>query len=140
MKVLFISVNTASVNMPTLPLGLACVATATSRAGHQVKLIDLIEEKDLRGVIRETITTFRPDSIGIAVRNIDDQCMVDTHFLLDQVKAVIDFCRSSTAVPIILGGAGYSMFPESALVYLGADMGIKGEGEFKNLLITYERQ
>ena len=115
--------------MPTLPLGLACVATATRRAGHQVKLIDLIEEKDLRGVIRETITTFRPDSIGIAVRNIDDQCMVDTQFLLDQVKEVINCCRSSTDAPIILGGAGYSMYPESALVYLGADMGIKGEGE-----------
>ncbi len=115
--------------MPTLPLGLACVATATRRAGHHVKLIDLIENNDLRGVIRETITTFRPDSIGIAVRNIDDQCMVDTQFLLDQVKEVITCCRSSTDAPIILGGAGYSMYPESALVYLGADMGIKGEGE-----------
>jgi radical SAM superfamily enzyme YgiQ (UPF0313 family) len=31
--------------------------------------------------------------------------------------------------PIILGGAGYSIFPDSALRYLGADMGIQGEGE-----------
>ena len=30
---------------------------------------------------------------------------------------------------IILGGAGYSIFPQSALDYLGADMGIRGEGE-----------
>ena len=114
--------------MPTLPLGLACVATATRRAGHQVKLLDLTAKKDLRGVIRETITTFRPDTIGIGVRNIDDQCMIDTHFLIGQVKEVINCCRSSTAAPIILGGAGYSMYPESALAYLGADMGIKGEG------------
>jgi radical SAM superfamily enzyme YgiQ (UPF0313 family) len=55
--------------------------------------------------------------------------MVDTQFLLDQVKEVINCCRSSIAAPIILGGAGYSMYPESSLVYLGADMGIKGEGE-----------
>ena len=29
--------------------------------------------------------------------------------------------------PIILGGAGYSIFPESALRYLGADMGIRAK-------------
>ena len=38
-------------------------------------------------------------------------------------------CRSLTSAPIVLGGAGYSIFPRSALAYLGADMGIKGEGE-----------
>ena len=31
--------------------------------------------------------------------------------------------------PIVLGGAGYSMFPESALAYLDADYGVAGEGE-----------
>jgi radical SAM superfamily enzyme YgiQ (UPF0313 family) len=30
---------------------------------------------------------------------------------------------------LVLGGAGYSIFPESVLAYLGADMGIRGEGE-----------
>lgn len=128
MRVLFISVNT-EINMPTLPLGLACVATATQRAGHQVKLVDLSSKKDSREVIRKTIEAFHPDTIGISVRNIDDQSMVDTQFLLDQVKGVVTDCRDNTEVPIILGGAGYSMYPESTLAYLEADMGIKGEGE-----------
>jgi len=128
MRVLFISVNTES-NMPTLPLGLACVATATQRAGHQVKLVDLSSKKDSSEVIRESTEAFHPDIIGISVRNIDDQSMVDTQFLLDQVKGVVTDCRDNTEVPIILGGAGYSMYPESTLAYLEADMGIKGEGE-----------
>ena len=128
MRVLFISVNT-EINMPTLPLGLACVATATQRAGHQVKLVDLSSKKDSSEVIRESTEAFHPDIIGISVRNIDDQSMVDTQFLLDQVKGVVTDCRDTTEVPIILGGAGYSMYPESTLAYLEADMGIKGEGE-----------
>jgi radical SAM superfamily enzyme YgiQ (UPF0313 family) len=128
MRVLFISVNT-EINMPTLPLGLACVATATQRAGHQVKLVDLSSKKDSSEVIRESTEAFHPDIIGISVRNIDDQSMVDTQFLLDQAKGVVTDCRDNTEVPIILGGAGYSMYPESTLAYLEADMGIKGEGE-----------
>ena len=128
MRVLFISVDT-EINMPTLPLGLACVATATQRAGHQVKLVNLLSKKDSSEVIRESTEAFQPDIIGISVRNIDDQSMVDTQFLLDQVKGVVTDCRDNTEVPIILGGAGYSMYPESTLAYLEADMGIKGEGE-----------
>ncbi|MEN6624458.1 MAG: radical SAM protein, partial [Smithella sp.] len=38
--------------------------------------------------------------------------------------------RDLSRAPIVLGGAGYSIFPESALDYLEADMGIQGEGEF----------
>jgi radical SAM superfamily enzyme YgiQ (UPF0313 family) len=49
--------------------------------------------------------------------------------LLEQVKEVISDCQSLSDAPIVLGGAGYSVFPESALAYLGADMGIQGEGE-----------
>jgi radical SAM superfamily enzyme YgiQ (UPF0313 family) len=128
MRVLFISVTT-EINMPTLPLGLACVATATQRAGHQVKLLDLSSKKDSNEVIRESTEVFHPDTIGISVRNIDDQSMVDTQFLLDQVKGVVTDCRDTTEAPIVLGGAGYSMYPESTLAYLEADMGIKGEGE-----------
>ncbi|NIR14328.1 MAG: B12-binding domain-containing radical SAM protein, partial [Desulfobacterales bacterium] len=48
---------------------------------------------------------------------------------MEQVKDVVASCRSFSDAPIVLGGAGYSMYPESALEYLGADMGIQGEGE-----------
>jgi radical SAM superfamily enzyme YgiQ (UPF0313 family) len=67
--------------------------------------------------------------------------MENPRFLLDQVKKVVTDCRNFSDVPIILGGAGYSIFPESALNYLEADMGIQGEGEmsFPLLLDRIER-
>jgi radical SAM superfamily enzyme YgiQ (UPF0313 family) len=85
--------------------------------------------EDNRRTVKKAISTFRPDIIGISVRNIDDQNMERPRFLLDQVKRVVEQCRCFSNVPIVLGGAGYSIFPESALEYLGADMGIQGEGE-----------
>jgi radical SAM superfamily enzyme YgiQ (UPF0313 family) len=115
--------------MPTLPLGLACVAAATQDAGNEVALLNLMFEGDPTLGIRTSIEDFRPNVIGISVRNIDDQNMLHPQFLLAPVKEIVASCRSLSDAPIILGGAGYSIFPESALRYLGADMGIQGEGE-----------
>ena len=141
MKVLLISANTEKINMPTLPLGLACVAAATRRARHDVVMVDLMAERDAPSVLKEAIEGFRPDLIGISVRNIDDQNMENPRFLLDPVKDIVAGCRSLSDATIILGGAGYSIFPESALDFLGADMGIQGEGEatFSDLMERMER-
>ena len=129
MRVLFLAVNRETITMPTLPLGLACVATATERAGHQVKLVNLTSEAGSDQFLGKVIRSFCPDVIAVSVRNIDDQGMAATRFLLDQVRDVVMYCRTSTKAPLIVGGAGYSMYPESVLAYLKADMGIKGEGE-----------
>jgi radical SAM superfamily enzyme YgiQ (UPF0313 family) len=129
MRVLLISANTETISMPVLPLGIACVAAATQNAGHEVALLNLMFEGEPRLGIKNSIEDFRPNVIGISVRNIDDQNMLHSQFLLAPVREIVTTCRSSSDAPIILGGAGYSIFPESALLYLGADMGIQGEGE-----------
>ena len=122
--------------MLTWPLGLACVAAATQKAGHEVKLLDLMEANDPNATLAEAIHEFNPDVIGISVRNIDDQSMENTQFLLDDVREAVAVCRSLSKAPIVLGGAGYSIFPESSLEYLGADMGIQGEGEKSFIELT----
>ncbi|PJC71539.1 MAG: B12-binding domain-containing radical SAM protein [Syntrophobacterales bacterium CG_4_8_14_3_um_filter_58_8] len=128
MKVLLISANTEKINLLPLPLGLSCVAAATQSAGHEAMVLDLMAEGDSESLIRTAIASFGPDVIGISIRNIDDQAR-DGRFLLDQVRCVVQNCRCLSAAPIVLGGAGYSIFSESALTYLSADMGIQGEGE-----------
>lgn len=129
MKVLLISANMETMNMPPLPLGLACVAAAIGRAGHDVALINLMFEEDADRAVRGSLEGFRPDVIGVSVRNIDDQTMEHPRFFLAPVREVVAGCRSVCRAPVILGGAGYSIYPESALRYLGADMGVQGEGE-----------
>jgi len=141
MRVLFVSANTEKINMPALPLGLACVAAATQKTGHHVAMVDLMTEKDTASVLKEALEGFRPDLIGLSVRNIDDQSMEHPRFLLGPVKEIVAGCRSLSGAMIVLGGAGYSLFPEGALSFLGADMGIQGEGEviFPDLIERIEQ-
>jgi radical SAM superfamily enzyme YgiQ (UPF0313 family) len=138
MKVLLISANTEQINMPVLPLGMAQVAAAAQTAGHDVNTVNLMMAGDICGLVKSTIESYQPDVIGISVRNIDDQIMENPNFLLDPVKEVVSECRNITGAPIVLGGAGYSIFPLSALDYLKADMGIRGEGE-KSFVMLLER-
>jgi radical SAM superfamily enzyme YgiQ (UPF0313 family) len=129
MRVLLISANTERINLPTFPFGLACVAQATRDRGHDVEWLDLMAEANPEELVTRTLERFQPQAIGLSVRNIDDQNMAYPRFLLDQARAVVKFCRRVSESPIVLGGAGYSLFPMSAMEYLGADMGIQGEGE-----------
>ena len=129
MKTLLISANTEQVNMAVMPLGLGCVAEAAQNAGHEVRLLDLMFEPDPLGALKTALAAFQPECIGISVRNIDDQSMDAPRFLLKEVKEVIRVCRECSPAPIVLGGAGFTLFPESTLAWLGADMGIAGEGE-----------
>ncbi|MGM0452244.1 MAG: B12-binding domain-containing radical SAM protein [Thermodesulfobacteriota bacterium] len=130
MRVLMVSANTEQLNMPVLPVGMACVAAAIEHAGHEIRVVNLMRPEHVEKSLAPAIAEFAPDVIGISVRNIDDQNMQAPNFLLSQVKPVIAECRSLADAPIVLGGPGYSIFPESALAYLGADYGIQGEGEW----------
>jgi radical SAM superfamily enzyme YgiQ (UPF0313 family) len=129
MRVLLISSNTEQFTMPVLPMGLAGVAAAAEQAGHEIRLVSLLPHDDVHHLIKEAVQDFKPELIGISVRNIDDQCRENPRFLLEPVKEVVDSCRAFSSAPVVVGGAGYTIFPQRALEYLGADMGIRGEGE-----------
>lgn len=129
MKVLLISANTETINMPVLPLGLAYIAAAAESQGHTVKMLNLMMQTDSQKALHEAIVENNPEIIGISVRNIDDQKMENPRFLLGSVKEVVAQCRKLSHATIILGGAGFSIFPQATLDFLGADIGIQGEGE-----------
>ena len=129
MKVLLISANTEQINMPVLPLGLAYVAAAIDTQGHTVKMLNLMMQTDAQKALHEALVDFNPDIIGISVRNVDDQKMENPRFLLGPVKEVVAQCRKLSHATIVLGGAGFSIFPQAALEFLEADIGIQGEGE-----------
>src|SRR5208283_3095716 len=110
MRALLISANTEQLQMPVLPMGLACVAAAAEHAGHEVKLLNLMTKDDFQELLENAVLGFQPDLVGVSVRNIDDQNMNSPRFLLEAVKNVVSACRRLTSAPIVLGGAGYSIF------------------------------
>jgi radical SAM superfamily enzyme YgiQ (UPF0313 family) len=141
MNVLLISANTESTDMIPLPLGLNCVAVAARNAGHDVHVLDLMNAADHGERIRQSVHRCRPGLIGISVRNVDNQRMSETKFLLEPVRGIVERCRAASDAVIVVGGAGFSIFPDAVLRYLKADMGICGEGEvaFTALLEAMEQ-
>ncbi|MDI6796209.1 MAG: radical SAM protein [Desulfatibacillaceae bacterium] len=142
MKVLAVYVVTENINMPVLPVGLASVAAAARTEGHRVEVLHLDSQKSHKEALKDAITRLQPDLIAFSVRNIDDQNATNPSFLLKPVQDAIGFCREYTDAPIVLGGAGYTMYPRPALLWLGADFGIAGDGEapFVEMLARLERR
>jgi radical SAM superfamily enzyme YgiQ (UPF0313 family) len=128
-RVLIISANTEKLNMPVLAIGPAIVCAAARQAGHEVTLLDLMSEPEPVGAVHRAVATARPEVIGVSVRNIDDQDMVEPSFLMEKVRPAVEACRASSQAPIVLGGPGYSIFPDAALTYLDADYGLRGDGD-----------
>ena len=67
--------------------------------------------------------------------------MLEPRFLLEPVRDIIAHCREAATVPIVVGSAGFSIFPHAVLRYLKGDLGMCGEGEgaFVALLTALEQ-
>jgi radical SAM superfamily enzyme YgiQ (UPF0313 family) len=126
MKVLLISANTLTTPYPVYPLGLDYVAAALAPS-HSVRIADM-NSSDMEA-LGEMIADFRPEAIGISLRNIDNTDTTDPQGFLAGYQRLIQFVRGRTQAAVILGGAGFSIFPEKLMALLGADFGIAGEGE-----------
>lgn len=130
MKVLIISANNEKNNYGTvLPFGAYCVYANTKKAGLDVDFLDLLDCPNPIIAIKDTIKHSKPDYIGISIRNIDNQDMEKPIFYLTNIRDYINSIKETTSSVIILGGAGFSIFPKECLDYLDVNLGIVGEGE-----------
>jgi radical SAM superfamily enzyme YgiQ (UPF0313 family) len=126
MNVLLISANTVTAPYPVYPLGLDYVAAALTPR-HRVKIADM-NLMDL-GALAQQIDDFNPGAVGISLRNIDNTDTTDPRGFIPGYRDLVRMVRNHTNSPIVLGGAGFSIFPDKILAALAADYGIVGEGE-----------
>ena len=127
MRVLLLSANTFQDPHPVYPLGLDYVARAVSDA-HEVRILDanlLAGQDDLLA----NLSGFAPDAVGISLRNVDNASAQATRVFLEEARSLVRSVRRATHASVILGGSGFSLFPQRLLEELGADYGIVGEGE-----------
>ncbi len=133
--------NRLDVPFPVYPLGLDYVAGALP-ARHRARILDLCtvpigqEEPPLREALRD----FAPGAVGLSIRNIDNTDVAELKSFLGDMRAAVAAIRRVTGAPIILGGAGYTLFPGELLEALGADYGIVGEGERLGYLLDLLEQ
>ncbi len=133
-NVLLLGCNLATSPYPVFPLGLAHIAGALHGRGHNVRQADIqssgLPLEDLLTTLVHGKDSFSPDLIGISIRNIDN---VDFHeqeqWFIGQARDIVTTVKRHFKVPVIAGGAGFSLMAEDILQYIGADFGIVGEGE-----------
>jgi radical SAM superfamily enzyme YgiQ (UPF0313 family) len=131
-QVLLISANREFMPYPVFPLGVAYVESTLAQAGHETRVFDVnCHEADAApSALAATVERFRPDVVGVSVRNIDNLTYPTSVSYLGDIRVLIETCRcAAPCAPIVLGGAGYSLFPVEALESLGADIGMTGEAE-----------
>jgi lipid biosynthesis B12-binding/radical SAM protein len=130
-RIFLVSSNTIVDPYPVYPVGMAIIASALTKAGHEVCQFDFLAEEKSDACLRKAIHDFEPHYVGISIRNIDaaDHCLVGHDWYLSTDLGLVKAIRETTAAPVILGGSGFSVMPDEILSYLGGDYGITGEGE-----------
>jgi len=111
------------------PIGLELLADGLARRGYKPILLDLAWERAPIKAIRRALGRDKPIAVGIGVRNLDDCYFASRAFLLPPLRRYVQAVREVSDCPVVLCGVGFSVAPGAALSYLGADYGIRGDGE-----------
>ncbi|NPU83541.1 MAG: radical SAM protein [Syntrophaceae bacterium] len=132
MNVLLVSFNRLTAPYPVYPLGLDYVAGSV-RDRHDVRIVDLATSSP-EGLLEE-IRRFAPAVVGISIRNIDNTDASAPRAFVEDYREIASEIRSVFPGPLVLGGSGFTIFPDELMSRLGADYGILGEGERFRLLL-----
>lgn len=125
-RILLISANRCAIPERVFPLGLTHLQSALRDAGYECLWFDLLDQET---ELNQVIDAFRPDFVGISLRNIDDVTISSQQTYFTDLHSICSVIRRQKATRIILGGSGFTLFPVELLEYSGADYGIVGEGE-----------
>jgi radical SAM superfamily enzyme YgiQ (UPF0313 family) len=114
MRLLLVQTYLGRKEKPVFPLGLAYLAAACE--DHEVQVLDQNVEEDPWGSLQERIGSVQPEVIGFSLRNIDTTQFRDPYLYYPALVRAVGVARScSPEVPIVIGGPGFSMFPEQVM-------------------------
>lgn len=144
-KVLFIYANPLSPGKRHLPYGLLWLRQNLHDC--EVKIIDaFLEYADPVKETARLINEFKPDLIGLGIRNLDSQTSMEiaqadfippdgsfrTIYCMPAVLSLVGAIKGAVAgrdVPILAGGGGFQAAPRAILRHLGLTYGVVGPGE-----------
>jgi radical SAM superfamily enzyme YgiQ (UPF0313 family) len=130
MRVLLVSPNVESLPDPVFPLGLAYIMSALKKNGIHCQALDLCFVEDYEAAIEHVLDSFQPHVVCLSLRNLDNVSYPNYTSYLPFYRQVVQTIKRQNQAPVVLGGSGFTLVPESILEFTGADFGIVGEGEF----------
>ena len=74
------------------------------------------------------VRDFKPDLVGLSLRNLDNGSYLDPQWALPVTKEVTERVRSASDAVIVCGGPAFSILPEACFGYVEPDLGIAGDG------------
>ncbi|MBL7189388.1 MAG: cobalamin-dependent protein [Phycisphaerae bacterium] len=111
------------------PIGVDYVAGSAKQAGLDTEVLDLCFEDDPVEAMSRHFRDRSSELVGISFRNTDDCFWPSADWFVPRLKDTIETIRNMTDAPVVIGGVGYSIFPEQILEHTSVDFGICGDGE-----------
>ncbi len=130
LKVLIFAVNREKFPDPVFPTGASYIAESVKKAGYETVIFDACFSEDVYKDLRETLIKEKPEVVGFSIRNVDNISFPIAENYLPYYKDCMKIARENSNATVVVGGSGFSIFPELYMEELKADFGIKGEGEF----------
>ena len=132
MRILLVATNrqdrmNSRMNAQPMPIGLAYIAGHLDHERHEVKVVDLMFADDYLAEIQGIVEDFRPDVIGISLRNLSNHSYLNTQWALPITRDVIDRIREHSSAKIIVGGPAFSLLPKQCYEFLKPDLGVAGD-------------
>ena len=126
MRVLLVQAYVADRDILVYPLGLACLVACLG--AHEVRTLDLNVYADPFGELSRVLADFHPEAAGVSLRNLDSPFTKVSYYA--EFKRLVRALRPHVPGPLIVGGAGFSLFAEALMREVPQlDFGVRGEGE-----------
>lgn len=140
MRVLLVSANREKYPAPVVPLGVLSVAGAI-RDAHEVRVADLCFEEDPLAALGEAIASFRPEVVGVGLRNLHDNAYGSSEPLLAYYGELGRAIGGATRAPLVVGGSALTLRPRELAERMNARHVVVGEGErpFRTLVDALAR-
>lgn len=128
-RILLVSANTYTTPYPVYPLGVSYLKTHLQQVFPEFEVAVCDLNFGSVTMLDQMLRSEYFDYVGVSLRNIDDNNLYAKNSFIAGYQEIVSCVRANSNAILIIGGAGFSIFPDLLLKELGADYGIKGEGE-----------
>lgn len=103
------------------PLGLAYLAARAEKDGHVVKILDMEAEPMSAQYFKRYLLGFSPEIVGISLTVLTFHLGARVAFFIREFFG---------QVPILVGGPGFTLYPEEIIKHSCFDYGLVGEADY----------
>jgi len=128
-KILLLSANQLRDPYPIYPLGISYLATYLRKHLPLTEVLTWDINLQSTEILETLLDEKQPDYIGVSIRNIDGANSLNQTNFIPDYERIIALIKKYSQAPLILGGAGFSLYAELLFRRFRADYAIKGEGE-----------